>query len=319
MLQARPKKLLPNVYMQKSNEEPVLYKLGAHLPKPDPDSGGSGGHDGVIWSSAFRPDGKSIMPGNFIHGIVNTKGCWMLFRNYNWPKSVANGFDRVYHLWRRTDDRPPRGRERGPEVFRGSPTTIRPLEAITDPNGQKYDFNNHPAVPPAGQSSSFEKFIAFDKNFAHLWFYHEIVGIKYFSTTFFHTVKRYVKDRSVRFINDRNPHGLIFENTFPLDDAKRPPPFNLPEEGTFAGYDPKDRSIEDKRTFQPDDSLWRDNALGFRTSAGFVGTLGFEKQVRPDVLQTKSWADLFFYKEDDVDLRPGSPLIQAGAVVVPGT
>jgi len=98
-----------------------------------------------------------------------------------------------------TDRRPTAARE-GERAggLQGSPTTIRPLEAITDPNGQKYDFNNHPAVPPAGQSSSVEKFIAFDKNFAHLWFYHEIVGIKYFSTTFFHTVKRYVKDPTCR-------------------------------------------------------------------------------------------------------------------------
>jgi len=311
---AGPKRQLPNEYMQKSNEDPVEYKLGAHLPKPDPDSGGSGGHDGVIWSTPFRPDGTSIMPGNFIHGIVNTQGCWMLFRNYNWPKSVANEFDRVYRRWRATDDRPPRT-----VSFSGSAATIRALEAVTEPGGRSYNFSNPPNTPPSGRSTSFEKFIAFDKNFAHLWFYHEIVGIKYFSTTFFHMAKRYVRDRSVQVINDLNPHGLTFENTILLDEGKRPPAFNLPDEGSFAGYDPKDRSIEDKRTFQPDDSLWRDNALGFRTSAGFVGTVGFEKTVSPDVLKTRSWADLFFYREDDVDLRPGRPLTQASAVVVPGT
>ncbi|MGC4063439.1 MAG: hypothetical protein QM784_02045 [Polyangiaceae bacterium] len=29
--------------------------------------------------------GASIMAGNYIHGGINTKGCWPLFRNFNWP------------------------------------------------------------------------------------------------------------------------------------------------------------------------------------------------------------------------------------------
>ena len=149
----------------------------------------------------------------------------MLFRNYNWPKSVAHNFDSVIAC----GDGPT---TRGRRPLTGSATTLSRLESVTDPAGQKYDFSNR-AAPPAGQSSSFQKFIAFDKNFAHLWFFHEIVGIKYFSSTLTHTAKRYVKDRSVRFIHDRNPHGSVFENTFPLAEAGRPPSFNLPEEGSL--------------------------------------------------------------------------------------
>jgi hypothetical protein len=302
-----PKKQLANDYMRKANPDPVEYKLVAHLPAPD-DENGQNGQDGVIWCSPIRPDtGASIMPGNFIHGIVNSFGCWMLFRNYNWPKSVASNFDRIYRVWRANDDKKPK------VTFTGSALTLGRLSNVTDPEGRKYDVG----APPAGQSSSFQKFIAFDKNFAHLWFFHEIVGIKYFSTTFAHTAKRYVEDRNVRFINERNPHGLIFENTFPLDEAKNSPPFNLPEEGNFAGYDPKDRSVEDKRPFRPDDSLWRDNALGFRTSAGFVPS--FARSVPAAELKTKSWADLYFYKEDDVDLRPGSPFVRSSAVFISET
>ena len=304
-----PKRQLPNDYMRKTNPDPVEYKLVAHLPAPD-DEFGQNGQDGVIWCSPIRPDtGDSIMPGNFIHGIINSFGCWMLFRNYNWPRSVASGFDSVYRRWRLNDDKRPT------TTFTGSPGTISQLESVTDPTGQKYNFNNSPSTPLAGQSSSFQKFIAFDKNFAHLWFFHEIVGIKYFSTTLSHTAKRYVRDRSVRFINDRNPHGLVFENTFPLAAANAPPPFNLPEEGSFAAYDPKDRAIEDGRTFRPDDTLWHENALGFKTSAGFVDS--FARSVSPAVLKAKSWADLFFYREDDVDLRPGSPLVRSSAIVAP--
>ena len=298
-----PKKQLANDYMKKTNPEPLEYRLVAHLPA------GADGHDGVIWSSPFRLDGKSIMPGNFIHGVINTLGCWMLFQNYNWPKSVASSFDRVYRLWRRLDDK-------RPATFRGSPTVLRALEAVTDPGGGKYDFSNDPAVPPAGQSSSFQKFIALDKNFAHLWFYHEVVGIKYFSTTLTHTAKRYVRDRNFKFINDRNTHALSFENTFPLASAGVAPPFNLPEEGSFAAYDPQDRQTE-TRGFTPDDSLWRDNALGFRASAGFVPS--FARSVTPGEVRAKSWADLFFYKEDDVDLGPRSRAVRAEAVFIPGT
>ena len=90
-----PKRRVANEYMQKSTPDPIEYKIAAHLPAD------AGGHDGVIWCSIFRPNGKSIMPGNFVHGIVNTLGCWMLFRNYKWPRSVALEFDRVYRLGRR--------------------------------------------------------------------------------------------------------------------------------------------------------------------------------------------------------------------------
>jgi hypothetical protein len=299
--------------MRKTNPDPVEYKLVAHLPTPDDDQGN--GHDGVIWCSPIRPDtGASIMPGNFLHGIINSHGCWMLFRNYNWPKSAVSSFDSVYRLWRANDDGAP---PRPARTFNGSPLVVGQLERFTDPSGKSYNFANPPNQPATGRSSSFQKFLVFDKNFAHLWFFHEIVGIKYFSTTVHHVARRYVRDRTFQIINDFKTHGLDFENTIPLDEAKKTPAFNLPEEGSFAAYDPRDRGEETRRAFRPDDSLWRDNALGFRTSAGFVPS--FARSVPVAELKTKSWADLFFYKEDDVDLRPGSPLVRSSAVFVPST
>ncbi len=284
-----PKKQFANDYMQKTNPEPILYKLVAHLPAD------AQGHDGVIWCSPFRTNGKSIMPGNFIHGIVNTLGCWMLFRNYNWPRSVAIEFDKLYRFGRRPNIR------FAPKKF------VPELEKISDSQSRRYDFHNPPDLPPQGFSSSGRKYLRLDMNYAHLWFFHEIVGIKYFSST-------------ISFIgpciNDRNTHGFTFENTFPLAQAGLAPAFNLLEEGSFAAYDPDDRRKQDKK-FRQDDSLWRDNALGFRTSEGFVPS--FARAISPKELKTKSWADLFFYKEDDVDLGPSSHLIRSDAAFVPGT
>lgn len=282
-----PKRQLANAYMQKNNPEPLEYKLVAHLPA------NANGHDGVVWCSPFRSNGTSIMPGNFIHGVVNTLGCWMLFRNYNWPRNVATEFERAYRVARRL------------RRTRAAPVLVE-LAKVANPQGLRYDV----ATPPPGRSDSLDKFGRFDRNFAHLWFWHEVVGVKYFSPAVNYLVKTGLPSPT----NDRNTHGLIFENTFPLAEVGLPPAFNLPEEGTFAAYDPDNRRTVD-RSFRQDDSLWRDNALGFRASAGFVPP--FARSVAPAVLRTKSWADLFFYREDDADLSPGSRLVRSSAAFAP--
>ena len=305
---AGPKRESPHEYMRKTNPDPVEYKLVAHLPTPDDDRGN--GHDGVIWCSPIRPDtGASIMPGNFLHGIINSHGCWMLFRNYNWPRSLTASFDSVYRLWRATDDGAP---PRPATTFNGSPTVVRRLESFTDPSGKSYNFANPPNQAPPGRASSFQKFLVFDKNFAHLWFFHEIVGIKYFSTTLHHLSRRYVRDRNFQIINDFNIAGLDFENTITLDEGKKTPAFNKGDEGSFAAYDPRDRVEETRRGFRPDDSLWQENALGFKTASGFVGP--FDRSVPLAALKSKAWADLFFYREDNVDLRDANRFLRMSAV-----
>ena len=114
--------------------------------------------------------------------------------------------------------------------------------------------------------------------------------------------------------NDRNTHGLIVENAFPLAEVGLPPAFNVPEEGTFAEYDLDNRRRFDQG-FRPDETLWLDNAMGFRASAGFVPP--FVRSVAPADLKTKSWADLFFYREDDADLSLGSRLVRSDAAFAP--
>ncbi len=282
-----PKRQLANDYMRKTNPEPLEYRLVAHLPA------NANGHDGVMWCSPFRLNGASIMPGNFIHGVVNTLGCWMLFRNYNWPKSLASQFERVYRIVRRL------------RRF-NSPQVIAALGQATDAAGRRYDVTN----PPPGRRNSLEKFSRFDRNFAHLWFWHEVVGVKYFSPAINYMVKAGLPSP----VNDRNPHGLIFENTFAESDLGVPPAFNLPEEGTFAAHCADNRRLVD-RNFRQDDTLWRDNAMGFRASAGFVPS--FARSVAPAELRTKSWADLYFYREDDADLSPGSRLVRPDAAFAP--
>ena len=53
--------------------------LATKKPKVGPDG------KPVIVTTTIAP-GDSIMAGNYIHGGINTKGCWPLFRNFKWPE-----------------------------------------------------------------------------------------------------------------------------------------------------------------------------------------------------------------------------------------
>ena len=74
--------------MQRSTPNPIQYLLGVALPTP--------AHDAVAYFVVCQADGKSIMGKNYLHGIVNTHGCWMLFRNFNWPPNKADAFELIY-------------------------------------------------------------------------------------------------------------------------------------------------------------------------------------------------------------------------------
>ena len=261
-----PQKAKPaKEWLKKSNPAPPQFKLGSMLPQEM--------CDGVIWSRVFTAGGQDIMRGNTMHGIINTIGCWMLFRNYNWPVDKAVSFDRIYRKFLRIDN---------------SGKTSKP-ELAKPENG--YD---SPGDPAQGLSSSIAKFAAFDMNNAYLWFFHDVVGIKYMSRKW-----RFAIDRKV---NDFRTHGKIFFNSFPLSKIDQAPKFNLPDESTFAYHDSVQRKRDDP-TFVPDDTLWRVNALGFKTSEGFLPqTAGIFADLRPAEVDRFTWADLYVYAEDDVDI-----------------
>lgn len=250
-----------NEWTDKETTKPVLFKIASMLPQKM--------CDGVMWSRIFKPNGTDVMKGNTMHGMINTVGCWMLFRNYNWPRSKFSKFEGFYcRQLRQSNDH----------------KLVSKLLA-----DEGYDFAGDESK---GLSSSFLKFVVFDRNYAYLWFFHEIVGIKYISDKI-----SYLKSRGV---NDRKPHGLEFENTFPVSEADQTPAFNLPDEKTFAFHDPVERQKKDPK-FKPDDSLWRENVLGFKAATGFIPeTNGVFGALTKSQLDACSWADLYIYREPEI-------------------
>ncbi|MFL6393018.1 MAG: hypothetical protein ACJ71E_13340 [Nitrososphaeraceae archaeon] len=269
-------------WLKKSNTTPPKFRIGSMLPQDM--------CDGVIWSRIFTADGADIMPGNTMHGVINTKGCWMLFRNYNWPADKLATFDRIFR-----------------KIHRVQKSDKPTIDALAAPD-VGYDVRDR---DPQGQrSTSFFKFIAFDRNSAYIWFFHDVVGIKYFADSWQFLPK-------IRFVNEFRTHGKIFASTFPRSKIDDAPKFNTPEEGTLAYHDNVQRRADDaeaarklspadRRNFKPfvvDDTLWGQNALGFKAADGFIPQRNglFANLPKADA-ERFTWADLYVYKEDNVDI-----------------
>lgn len=258
-------------WLKRSNTAPPEFRIGSMLPQPM--------CDGVIWSRIFTASGQDIMLGNTMHGFINTIGCWMLFRNYNWPVDKAASFDQIYR-----------------KILRGSQRNKPAIDALARPeNG--YDVPRDPADP---LRASFAKFAGFDRNQAYVWFFHDVVGIKYFSDSW--------RFGGPRMVHDFRTHGKIFFKSFPLERVGALPLFGLPDEGTFAYHDDVQRRRDDAKSgaspaFVPDNTLWRQNALGFKPAEGFLPQTGgiFANLTKAD-MDRFSWADLYLYAEDDVDI-----------------
>lgn len=154
----------------------------------------------VVWHRICRPDGADIMPGtgnkapNSLHGMINTVGCWMLFRNYNWPKADYAEFERCYR-----------------ECYRGRKQAERydRLAAL-----------GYCGLDGKATDSTDQKFWGWDQNFAYSWFTHDLVGIGYFSRTGFH--------------NDYNVDGKNKVPEYPASERWRIPPDNNAHDGDQA-------------------------------------------------------------------------------------
>lgn len=254
-------------WLQKSNTAPPMFRIGSMVPRAF--------CDGVIWSRIFTADGRDIMRGNTMHGFVNTIGCWMLFRNFNWPVDRAAAFDQILRKRVRKGD------------FDGAQIELTA-------NGYDVSFNAADPSDPEGLRSSLMKFLDFDRNHAYAEFFHDVVGIKYFSDKW--------RFSSSRWVHDFRVHGKIFFNSFPPEKVGKLPLFGLPEEGTFAYHDDVDRK-RTSRQFVPDNTLWRENALGFKTSEGFLPeTNGIFGNLSRAQAERFTWADLHVYAEPDVNI-----------------
>jgi hypothetical protein len=120
-----------------------------------------------VWHRIVTSNGTDVMPGapelmnNSMHGEINTQGCWMLFRNYNWPRANYDAFEEAYRKFYRNEEYPhPQFRER-----------LSVLGYST--NGVCTDAN-------------YFKALGWDKNRAYTRFTRHVVGIKYFSENRYH-------------------------------------------------------------------------------------------------------------------------------------
>jgi hypothetical protein len=264
-------------YMTRSTANPIQYKLGVALPIAD--------HDAAIYFVVCQADGKSIMGRNYLHGIVNTHGCWMLFRNFNWPRDKADAFELLYRQDRK-------------DRVKDVPGALAALG---------YD---DPGQAPA-RSSSVVKWWFYDRNFAYAWFCHEVVGIQYFGNLSWIEregagPKRPFPQSAPRVMHEHNTHQRVFEKGM---DLTQPGAWRSFQSGFFAYHD-----AGDSPGFKATDALWVPNAMGLRTSPGFAAE-GHPGRVPPE----RTWADVYFYREDNVDLTPGSKLVAGDAVDVPGS
>jgi hypothetical protein len=254
-----------DAWLARSNPTPPLFKVGCFAKS------GSFTTDGVLWNRIFAPNGKNIMGGNTMHGMINTVGCWMLFRNYNFPKQndagipIEDELDRILN-----------------RLLRDGASKKTVLAALAKVG---YD------APDSGG-----KFTRFDANHAYAWFFREAVGIRYFSETFF----------GKRDANDKFAHQLVFSKNadratveaFCSENGDGDDP------NKFIYHHIEERRKKDK-SFVFDNSLIGPNALGFQTCKDFVDNL--KKDLPADQVQDRTWADLYIYRADDVSVKNMKP------------
>jgi hypothetical protein len=246
----------PNEWLRKDTKAPVRFMIAALQPSPTVSNRG-------IWHAIYEAKtGHNIMPGNSVHGMINTKGCWMLFRNFNWPERVRDQMDRIY-----------RKVERGKK---GKAAVIAELKSIgyAEPGSRKF-------------ASAYDKFFKYDRNFAYLWFCHEIVGIKYYSDTDFWETKGTANDYMVAGRDDRI-------DLFPLSETGQKPAYNSADEGHLAyhEFDHHDRMI----AMGP--NLFQENILGFKTASDFSKDMA--TPLTAAQLTNWTWADVYFYQENNL-------------------
>lgn len=270
--------LKPAEWQSPNNPRPPLFRFG--LPVP------SGGTDGMAWMQLHDLDGASVMNGNFIHGVINTQGCWMLFRNFNWPADQFDAFEEAYRLRHRVIQR--QGHFGGPGFTKSQ------MKKHLDKLG--YDVETATAT----HSNSYDKFLLYDRNAAYFMFMERIIGIKPFSTkqAFGWRGRGDAIIDAQGVFHAHNAHGRVFAKTFPLSEDKQGVHFHdvkYPPGGTGGWYTPTASDIVE-------------NEMGFKTMSDFV--VFKQRLANKAEAQQRTAMDVFIYR------TPGLPVGKEGPYFV---
>lgn len=251
-------------WLSRDNPQPVMFKIGCCMPSSQTHM--------TLYNRILYPDGNDGMPSNTMHGMINTKGCWMLFRNYNWPLTVRSQARDLYLTRYRSENRAiyrrihPSTPTRWPETAK----RVRRLLGYDD-------------------DSLLKKFREADRNLAFKWFFHDVVGVAY------HAPDPYE--------HDVNVHGRMDLRKLP--EQMGAPRYPNPTQDGYAGYDVELRRKADHAAgsphFKADHDLLIDNALGFRTASRFLPWT-LKKPVGGELAQSGTWCDLYLYAGEDVDI-----------------
>ena len=162
--------------------KPTVYKLSAMDMSQDPDGNHVSIFNRISLTNGDALSGGSLNPPkypNAIHGMINSTGCWLLFRNYNWYKPKQLDFVKAY-IQHRKDKK---------------------MGKDTDWLGVLQGLGYRETESDAAKL----RFLAWEANWAYAWFLKDVVGIDYFSNSI--------------YVNDINTDDSTYRPIFPTANA----------------------------------------------------------------------------------------------------
>jgi hypothetical protein len=232
------------------------------------------------------------MSHNFIHGEVNTKGCWGIFRNFNWNEDVAEDFEKLYvKLYRRQMSK------------NGVRDKLDELGYSTK-TGEYTDTKEI--------CCSLDKFFFYDRNHAYSWFCRDILGIKFFSTHSYYAHPYFNRFRDCsqhghtymiehNLTCEKNADGTLEHNLLLREDSgntnvEKSFIDSRADDGKYVYHHLRNRTSKDSY-FKPGKDLIVNNQFGFKAFEEFINA---NCSLSKDNIKKQTWADLFFYKSDAI-------------------
>lgn len=288
-----------------NTDKPLRFVVAMMQPQAN------NGDDGLPWNCIFTPKGRNIMPKNGLHGQINTIGCWMLFRNFNWPRDQFEAFNWAYNnlvrprpVWKRKRQsllsqlaalRPPveeallsrdlpylrdewkteLQKHRGPLDTRERRQLATEYLADTVILHERGLAKLGYAVRKWTDSTagSWEKWYDYDRNFAYTWFFRDVVGLSYFSRAWKYAAEFETDETLIWKAKIKH----VYTNDFETSGRKLVPTFERKNAGKPpAGIPP--HPDEQRGYLAHDTDVRKVEELGFTPDAGLLTTnaLGFQ-------------------------------------------